>query len=671
MSKLSRRSFLRGSAAGLMGLAATATLGAGSVLAEEAGVYTPGTYSAVSQGIQSSVTVTMTFDANSITDVAIDVSGETPGLGADVGESMIQQILAAQSAEVDGVAGSTVTSTAVKDAVSNCIAQAKGEAVVSAMPEGDMGPGGPGMGGGAAAEDPEWRTAPAPIESWDEEYTADVVIVGGGQAGTPAARAAVEAGASVIVIESQTESGMSFKGGGQIGHINSEFLAGKGVPQVDIQEFVTDWQLRTNNRSRAGLIMKYAKNSGKCFDWMSDSFTDEQKTAWTVRQWPTSEHYTQKKSGISTWVGTPTLNGADSPVKACMQIARDKGADYHFATTASQLIKDGDRVVGVFGTDGDGKTVRFNANKGVILCGGGFGGNPTMCRDLLIEISDYCSADTSIGGMDQDGSGIKMGLWAGGRLESRPLSSMGGNYVYPCNSPADPIGTTAALWVNKHGKRYCNEGFGDIVLSAMAGAKEPQGMIYTVFNDTIRDDITYQAPGHMAIDYANGEDASLDELMAAAIEAGDAGYESTGMGSSIMVYAGKDAEELGTRLGFTGDDLQNFINTVARYNELCEKGIDEDFGKEPVLLRPLTGEHIFAYGAEKSFGSMLVTTGGLLIDDNSQVLGEDFEPIPGLFTAGNNSGCRFGFQYSTSIPGESLGLANTQGMMVGQYVASL
>lgn len=174
----------------------------------------------------------------------------------------------------------------------------------------------------------------------------------------------------------------------------------------------------------------------------------------------------------------------------------------------------------------------------------------------------------------------------------------------------------------------------------------------------------------MAVDYANGEDEKLDEILQGAIDGGDAGYEVTGMGT-VTVYAGEDAQQLGQRLGFTGTDLENFVATVARYNELCEKGVDEDFAKEPVLLRPLNGKHIFAYGAEKSMGSMLVTTGGLLTDDNSQVLGEDFEPIKGLFAAGNNCGGRFGFQYSTSIPGESLGLANTQGMMVGQYVAAL
>ena len=292
-----------------------------------------------------------------------------------------------------------------------------------------------------------------------------------------------------------------------------------------------------------------------------------------------------------------------------------------------------------------------------------------MCRDLLIEISDYCSADTHIGGMDQDGSAIAMGYWAGGRLEARPLSSMGGNYCYPCNSPGDPIGTTAALWVNKHGKRYCNEGFGDIVLAAMAGAKEPDGMIYTVFDESIREDITYQAPGHMAVDYANGEDEKLDEIMKSAVEAGDAGFEVQNMGVTT-VYAGKDAAELGARLGFTGDDLQNFIATVDRYNEICDAGVDDDFGKEPSLLHRLEG-NLFAYGGQKTFGSMLVTTGGLLTDDNQQVLGEDFEPIPGLFACGNSCGGRFGMQYTTSIPGESLGIANTLGMVLGTYVAGL
>lgn len=404
-NKVSRRQFLHTASIGALGAAMAGALvgcsgsSGSSSTASASGTYTPGSYSATSKGISSDVTVTMTFDAESITDVTIDVSGETEGFGKDIGDELKEQILKAQSAEIDGHSGATITSDAVKDAVANCVAQAKGEPVVSTTP------------GQSTAEGESWRTAPDVITEFAKEYTADVVIVGGGQAGTPAARAAIEAGASVIVIESQTEDAMSFRGGGQIGHLNSEFLASKGIPQIDIQEFVTDWQLRTNNRSRCGLIMAYAKNSGKCFDWMTDSFTAEEKDSWSVRQWPLSSNYTQKKSGISTWVGTPTLNGDASPVKRCMEIAREKGADYHFGTKACQLIKDGDAVVGVVGKEADGSYIKFTAKKGVILCGGGFGGNAEMCRDLLIEISDYCSDDTAIGGMDDDGSGIQLGYW--------------------------------------------------------------------------------------------------------------------------------------------------------------------------------------------------------------------------------------------------------------------
>ena len=85
MAKLiSRRDFLKGSAAGALTLTAGAMMGGISFGQEEA-VYTPGTYTASEQGLESLVTVTMTFDETSITDVVIDASGETEGIGAATG----------------------------------------------------------------------------------------------------------------------------------------------------------------------------------------------------------------------------------------------------------------------------------------------------------------------------------------------------------------------------------------------------------------------------------------------------------------------------------------------------------------------------------------------------------------------------------------------------------
>ncbi len=96
--------------------------------AEAAGSFTAGTYKASAKGIESDVKVEATFDGSALTDLSVDVSGETPGLGADIGDKMVDAVMAAQSADVDGVAGATITSDAVKAAVADVFAQAQGGA---------------------------------------------------------------------------------------------------------------------------------------------------------------------------------------------------------------------------------------------------------------------------------------------------------------------------------------------------------------------------------------------------------------------------------------------------------------------------------------------------------------------------------------------------------------
>ena len=128
---LSRRDFLKGMAAGAMGIAAAGVLG--TVEAPKAhaeALYTPGTYTASAKGIASDVKVTMTFSETEITDVIIDAAGETPELGGAAAPKLEQAILAAQGVDVDAVSGATVTSDAVKKAVADCISQASGKAVV-------------------------------------------------------------------------------------------------------------------------------------------------------------------------------------------------------------------------------------------------------------------------------------------------------------------------------------------------------------------------------------------------------------------------------------------------------------------------------------------------------------------------------------------------------------
>lgn len=124
--KISRRNFLRTATLGAAAAGLLAGCGSASSSAT-AGTYTAGTYSATATGINTAtpVTVTMTFSADAITDVQIDVANETKGYGADIADEMVKKILDAQSSEVDGHSGATITSDAIKKAAESCINQAK------------------------------------------------------------------------------------------------------------------------------------------------------------------------------------------------------------------------------------------------------------------------------------------------------------------------------------------------------------------------------------------------------------------------------------------------------------------------------------------------------------------------------------------------------------------
>lgn len=91
--------------------------------------FVPGTYSASAQGYGGMVTVTVTANENSITDVTLEGASETPDVGGAALDTLKQSILSAQSAQIDAVSGATLTSTAVQTAAADAIAQAKsGEA---------------------------------------------------------------------------------------------------------------------------------------------------------------------------------------------------------------------------------------------------------------------------------------------------------------------------------------------------------------------------------------------------------------------------------------------------------------------------------------------------------------------------------------------------------------
>ncbi|MGN1390162.1 MAG: FMN-binding protein, partial [Bulleidia sp.] len=106
-------------------LAGCSSSSAGAAASESTGKYTPGTYEGTGTGM-GSITASVTVDENQIVSVDLDLSGETESIGQQAGDTLVQQIMDAQSTDIDGVSGATVTSDGVKDAVQAALDQASG-----------------------------------------------------------------------------------------------------------------------------------------------------------------------------------------------------------------------------------------------------------------------------------------------------------------------------------------------------------------------------------------------------------------------------------------------------------------------------------------------------------------------------------------------------------------
>ena len=79
-----------------------------------------------------------------------------------------------------------------------------------------------------------------------------------------------------------------------------------------------------------------------------------------------------------------------------------------------------------------------------------------------------------------------------------------------------------------------------------------------------------------------------------------------------------------------------------RYNELCAKGSDDDFGKNSTFMRAIDTRRSSWCPTEFGMGLSAII-GGLLINADNQVLkADEHTPIDGLFAVGNVSGCFYG-----------------------------
>ena len=647
--QLSRRTFLRTT------LASGATLAAAAVHAAPAGIYKPGTYSAKAAGI-GDVVVTMTFDANKITDVVLDVSHETPSIGQAAAETLKKSLMAAQSAEIDVVSGASITSRAVHQAAAKCISQAKGEIPVEVVTK-EV----------AKEEDGDWLGQPPEIAEKDivATHDTDILVVGCGTGGMFTVASAAEAGAKVIGID-RFPVGTGIRE--DIGAIDSRYQKAYGT-KVDKFEFITMATLYAGGRIQQDLVKLWCDESGAVVDWLGDRLAERGIEMWHESGDRNDEtRYKHFPIGHSPRMRL-TKDGKEeiSLNTVLFDYAVKHGARFDFSTKMVKLEKKNGRVTGCIAQNAEGKYVHYNAKKGVVVATGGYAQNFKMLEALQPWNLRVTGRTGAMPGAR--GDGIKACLWVGAKMDEthsllkfdrcalRPDQNPGVKTIQSGDSGFFWMGSQPWLKVNAYGKRFMNEsGTYENILHADEFQKGH--CHYTLFDSNW---VQYAEQFKMhgcsrMFPFENGADPNIswkvvkEKMLPGLIEKG-------------YVVQADTIEELAQKLGLPAKTLQA---TVTRYNELAKSGNDVDYGKEPHRLTPVNKAPF--YGA-KNTGWMLCTLDGIQIDTNMNAIDTEGNPIPGLYVVGNDSGGYFASEYPNLATGMACGRTVTFGRLVGLKLA--
>ena len=676
MNKISRKGFIKIAAAAAMsgvtaGALAACNAASGSASASTsgaAGLYTPGTYEGTAEGISSTVKVTMTFSDSAVTDVVVDTSGETASFGAAAADELREQLLAAGSAEIDGVSGSTITSDAVMKAAKSCYAQAKGEAVVSSvqLPTGDEN---------------DWLGKEPDIDeaAITETVDTDILIVGAGNGGMFAAAYAAANGLNFRVIEQNANVQDTRH---WYGAVDSAAAKEAGEPATDKAKLLSEISRYASGKCDQRVVKTWINESAAMHDFMRSiledkygwvcDFTSGSEAAWPAEN---AEHNTDYLYPVQehNYMASESASGLPRN-ELLLQYIQELGYDVDFKTSLAKLEKNSDgRITGIIAqSTEDDHFIRYNANEGVLLACGGFPGNPYMMEQLDplgTSVTTACSYSPA-----DKGYGIRAAVWAGANLdkEAAPMlfdrgivapgvdagyvnsdSAFGGK-AFPGKIRQYNPGTQPFLKVNRNGERFANEScpYNDIVYAA---AHQP-GRVYAQICDAniLEDAKRFHTIGCSA-QTRNGGEKYIQGKMDEAIEAG-------------ALFKCDTLDELADKMGFTGAAKDTFLATVERYNELYDKQNDEDFGKPAYRLSAIRTAPFYGcwLGA-----SLLTTEQGIAINEKGQALDNDNQPMPGLYITGDMSGSFFANNYPCLMAGVAMGRTLTFAMKAIKQMAGL
>lgn len=497
----------------------------------------------------------------------------------------------------------------------------------------------------AEAEGGEPAVEDAAPTAADQTIETDFLVVGGGIGGFAAALTAKQEGLdNVILIEKYPNFGGSTLFAEGIFATHSRAQEEAGYPAVDAQD-VLDLELDFHHHVIDPQLFKsFIEASSENVNWLMD-----QGVSFASIQVPVLG-----ANCLHIYEGGNGTSAIDVLSKKAVE---EYGLDARTDTAATDLILEGDDVVGVRATAKDGSTIDFMAPY-VLLATGGMAANPDMMEEYTkLDIGKY----RFVGGFGADGDGQKMcektimgraknvcamNMWLnvdGAEIKSTPnfIGGMEGSNI----------------WVNEKAERFVNEEIAGMpgTLIDCNNAVHSQGRAYSIFDTA-----------HIPFWAENGTTADFSGFCPRGVPIDDIPetLEKAVESDAVQYFRADTIADLAIQLELDADALQK---TVDAWNADVAAGADSAYGKDPSLMFSVS-EPPF-YGAKLTNG-VLTTVGGIRVNEGAQVCAADGTPVKGLYAAGVAASGFSGETYSMHAPGTAQGTGVYLGRIAARTAAS-
>lgn len=518
---------------------------------------------------------------------------------------------------------------------------AAGAGMLAGCAPSSAGKNGPAEGDASSDGLPSFFQQPEAITDISETKEFDIVVVGAGAAGVPCALAAAESGAKVALVQKESKAISQ-------GNTCDSLLADQTdeAGRAAVVSWVTEQCAWRSHRDQVNL---WANNSGEALKWLWDKSTEAGcQIVDTTAKW-TSSISTIDGQPITYFAfdyGPKPYNTGTGMQDLCDYFGGKDGLEIFYSSRAEQLVKDDSgKVIGVI-CDTDNGYVQFNGSKGVVIATGDYTNDDEMMAYYNPDMANIARKQNN-----KTGDGQKMMVWAGARMEPVCGSKVQHDFDAGPGSMAD----MPFLCVKNDGTRFCNESRSAMAYMGNFLTGPQDGGYYTQVFDS-----------NYMTDCADWPGKLYDPEALKAYMPEEEGEKAGVYEDLIATFKADTIEELGEKLGLT--DVAAFAETVKRYNELVDAGVDSDMGKEAKWLKPIKQAPF--YGIHRHIRLSAIVH-GVNVNEEMNVLDAEGNPIEGLYAIGNCAGNFFGSpDYPMDLPGLSLGRCHTQGYVVGRALAA-